>query len=305
MKAVIPAAGMGTRILPATKSMPKEMLPVVDKPVIQYVVEEAVASGIDDILIVTGRGKRAIEDHFDRSVELELHLESKGQDDAAKRVRAISDMATIHYVRQPDPLGLGHAVLMAQRFVGNEPFAVLLGDDIVLDRVPATRQLMDVHKVTGKSVLSVMNVPDDEVHKYGIAVPSDSPKPVPGCPDVSQILGLMEKPQLRDAPSRSASIGRYVLTPAIFEQLHSVKRGHGGEIQLADAIHQLAGIDTVHAATFRGTRLDVGSIAGFIAANIRLAFDDAQLRNEILRQVGTSQDLTSIAIPATANRPPP
>lgn len=268
MKAVIPAAGMGTRLLPATKSMPKEMLPIVDKPVIQYVVEEAVASGIDEILIVTGRGKRAIEDHFDRSVELEQHLEAKGKSEELRTVRDISEMATIHYVRQPEPLGLGHAVLMAERFVGDEPFAVLLGDDIVLDEVPATRQLLDVHERTGSSVLSVMEVEQAEVSKYGI-VNTQISRDLP--PPVHRVTGIVEKPRPEDAPSRLASIGRYVLTPDIFDRVKTAGRGHGGEIQLADGLDDMARHSVLHATTFTGARLDIGSLEGFVAANLTLA----------------------------------
>lgn len=290
MKAVIPAAGLGTRLLPATKSMPKEMLPVVDKPVIQYVVEEAVESGIEDILIITGRGKRAIEDHFDRSFELEHHLEEKGKSGDLQRVREISDMANIHYLRQKEPLGLGHAVLCARRFIGDEPFAVLLGDDIIMDSKPATRQLLDVHAEFGRSVFSVMDVPREEISRYG-AVDGEPVESTAG-EQVYRVRGIIEKPSPVEAPSTLATIGRYVFTPDILEHLQRTTPGVGGEIQLTDAMASLAREQAVYAATFTGQRLDVGSVEGFLEANLAMAMRRENLatgvREMIERLLGSS-----------------
>lgn len=271
MKAVIPAAGLGTRLLPATKSMPKEMLPVVDKPVIQYVVEEAVASGCDEILLVTGRGKRAIEDHFDRSFELEHHLAARGKDDLLARVRDVSDLATLHYVRQAEPKGLGDAVLCARRFVGDQPFAVLLGDDIVLggkDEGPVTGQLLDLHRrMDGASAFSVMDVPRDEIGRYG----SLDGEPVEGEEGVWRVKDLVEKPEPADAPSTLATMGRYVFDAAIFDHLDQTKPGKGGEVQLTDAMAAMARDAPMYALEFGGTRLDVGTVEGFVEANVAMA----------------------------------
>lgn len=277
MKAIIPAAGMGTRLLPATKSMPKEMLPVVDKPVIQYVVEEAVASGIEDIIIVTGRGKRAIEDHFDHSFELEHHLLKKGKQEEFDQVRAISDLARIHYVRQAEPLGLGHAVLCAERFIGDEPFAVLLGDDIVVHDTPATKELIDVHEETGASVISVLPVPKRDISKYGVI----RGRNVDQDRGVYEVAEFVEKPAPEKAPSNLAAMGRYVLTPQVFDLLKATPPGFGGEVQLTDALAQLCSGGKLFAREFRGKRLDVGSVRGFLEANLFMALQRGDLAADV------------------------
>ncbi|SDW80653.1 UDP-glucose pyrophosphorylase [Alicyclobacillus hesperidum] len=282
-KAVIPAAGMGTRFLPATKAMPKEMLPIVDKPTIQYIVEEAVASGIEDIIIVTGKGKRAIEDHFDRSVELEELLMEKGKFEQLEEVEAITNMANIHYIRQTKPLGLGHAVWCARRFIGNEPFAVLLGDDIVRHEIPCLRQLIDIYDEVGKSVVAVENVPMEAVSRYGII------DPLPVRDRLSMIRGLVEKPSQDKAPSTLAISGRYILTPGIFEFLESAQVGVGGEIQLTDALSRLNDTEGVAAYQFEGKRYDVGEKLGFIRATLEIALESAVLRDDVeklLQQLG-------------------
>lgn len=273
MKAVIPAAGLGTRLLPATKSMPKEMLPVLDKPMIQYVVEEAVASGIDEILIVTGRGKRAIEDHFDASFELEHHLAAQGKDDRLERVRDISDMARIHYVRQREPLGLGHAVLCSRQFVGEDDFAVLLGDDIFYGGPPVTRQLLGVYEDVDAPVFGVMDVPREEISRYG----SIDGEPAPGRDGVYRVRDIVEKPSPEAAPSTLASMGRYIFTPRIFDHIEETPEGHGGEIQLTDAMARMAKKEEMFASTFEGRRLDVGNRLGFLEANVALALEDEDL----------------------------
>ncbi len=276
MKAVIPAAGMGTRMLPATKSMPKEMLPVVDKPVIQYVVEEAVASGCDEILIVTGRGKRALEDHFDHSFELEHHLREKGKLDVLKQMEDICELADIHYVRQKEPLGLGHAVLCGKQFIGDEPFAVLLGDDIVYGGVPATKQLIDVYEETGSSAVAALRVPGADISRYGVFDIEEELRP-----GVHKARGLVEKPAFADAPSDLAVMGRYVLTPKVFEYLARSGRGAGGEIQLTDSLSQLAASDALYATTFGGVRLDAGDTMGLIEANLRVGLQSATIASNL------------------------
>lgn len=273
MKAVIPAAGLGTRLLPATKSMPKEMLPVLDKPVIQYVVEEAVASGIDEILIVTGRGKRAIEDHFDASFELEHHLQAQGKHERLERVQDITDMARIHYVRQREPLGLGHAVLCSRQFVGDDNFAVLLGDDIFYGGPPVTQQLLDVYEDVRAPVFGVMDVPRDEISRYG----SIEGEPVEGYDDRFRVRDIVEKPSPDEAPSTLASMGRYVFTPEIFDHIEDTPKGHGGEIQLTDAMARMAQKGEMYAATFTGRRLDVGNRLGFLEANVALGLEDDEI----------------------------
>lgn len=270
-KAVIPAAGLGTRFLPATKAQPKEMLPLVDKPTIQYIVEEAVAAGIEDILIITGRNKRAIEDHFDRSVELELALQETGREDLLKLVQDVSDMVDIHYVRQKEPKGLGHAVLCASKIIGDEPFAVLLGDDVVRSRVPALRQLMDVYDSVGASVLGVQEVPADEVSRYGIVQPREVG------PRLFAVEDVVEKPPAPRAPSRLAVLGRYILEPDIFPILERTTPGAGGEIQLTDGIRQLLASRPVYAYWFDGRRYDVGDKLGFLEATVELALDRPDL----------------------------
>lgn len=270
-KAVIPAAGLGTRFLPATKAQPKEMLPLIDKPAIQYVVEEAVRAGLTEILIVTGRGKRSIEDHFDRSLELEHFLESRGKSEELKLVREISEMAEIHYIRQKDPLGLGHAVSVAEAFVGGEPFVVLLGDDIMTDHHPLLSEMLDVHERYGRSVLAVTEVAREEVELYGIAEVEMLEE------RLGRVLSLVEKPSPEEARSNLAVIGRYVLTPEIFGCLRETPPGRGGEIQLTDAIALLAEQQAVYAWLFEGGRFDVGSKLEYLQATIELAVDREDL----------------------------
>ncbi len=264
-KAVIPAAGMGTRFLPATKAQPKEMLPIVDKPTIQYVVEEAVAAGIEDILIITGRNKRAIEDHFDHCVEIEATLQARGKEEELKMVRDISAMVDIHYVRQKEPLGLGHAVYCARKFVGSEPFAVLLGDDIINSDVPCIRQLIDVYEERGGTVLGVQHVDWNDVHKYGIVSSYSTNGPI------CRVGSLVEKPLREKAPSNLAVLGRYVIEPEIFAVLEQTQPGSGGEIQLTDALNELAQSRPVWAYTFTGKRYDVGDKLGFLEATVEYA----------------------------------
>jgi UTP--glucose-1-phosphate uridylyltransferase len=266
-KAVIPAAGLGTRFLPATKAQPKEMLPVIDTPAIQYVVEEAVRAGLDDILIITGRGKRPIEDHFDRSVELEHFLESKGKFDELKQVREISDMATIHYIRQKDPLGLGHAVSIAEPHVGKEPFAVLLGDDLIARSVPLLENMLKIHERYGRSVVAAQEVSRDEISLYGCIQPEFVED------DLAQIVSIVEKPSPEEAPSNLAAIGRYVFTPEIFDALRETQPGRGGEIQLTDAINLLAQEQAVYAAVFDHGRYDVGNKLDYLKATVEMAIE--------------------------------
>lgn len=264
-KAVFPAAGLGTRFLPATKAQPKEMLPLVDKPLIQFGIEEAVASGIDEIIIVTGRGKRAIEDHFDYNPELEQALEKKGDRGTIDEIRRISDMVTVLYVRQHEPMGLGHAVLMARAAVGNEPFAVILSDDIIFSDTPATKQLIDVYERHGGSVVAVEPVSREAVQSYGIV------DPIAVGNRLYEVKNLVEKPRPDDAPSNLGIVGRYVLTPEIFPMLETVSAGRLGEIQLTDAIQLLTKHQKVYAYQFEGTRYDAGSKLGFLEATVEYA----------------------------------
>ncbi|MGH2658516.1 MAG: UTP--glucose-1-phosphate uridylyltransferase GalU [Actinomycetota bacterium] len=266
-KAVIPAAGLGTRFLPATKAQPKEMLPIVDKPAIQYVVEEAVRAGVSDILIITGRGKRSIEDHFDRSFELEHFLETKGKFDELKEVREISEMAMIHYIRQRDPLGLGHAVLVAEDHVAGEPFAVLLGDDIISERTPLLQEMLKVHERYGRSVIAVQEVPRSEIGLYGAIQPEFIEE------RLARIVSIVEKPAPDEAPSNLAAIGRYILTPEIFDSLRSIAPGKGGEVQLTDAINLLGQEQAVYAYVFDDGRFDVGNKLDYLKATVELAVD--------------------------------
>jgi UTP--glucose-1-phosphate uridylyltransferase len=277
MKAVIPAAGLGTRLLPATKSMPKEMLPVVDKPVIQYVVEEAVAAGCEEILIVTGRGKRSIEDHFDHSFELEHHLKEKGKKDLLEEMERISEMADIQYVRQKVPKGLGHAVLCAKKFIRDEPFAVLLGDDIFHGATPCTKQLVDIHSETRCSVFAVKDVPREEIGRYG-AVSGEAMNHKKG---LYRVQGIIEKPKPDEAPSTLATMGRYVFTADILDELEQTQPGHGGEIQLTDAMATLAEKQMVYAWEFEGKRLDVGSVEGFLEANLALGLERQDIKGKV------------------------
>lgn len=269
-KAVIPAAGLGTRFLPATKAQPKEMLPVVDKPAIQYVVEESVRSGLDDILIITGRGKRTIEDHFDRSFELEHYLEQSGKHEELKKVRLISDMASIHYIRQKDPKGLGHAVAVAEPHVQGEPFAVLLGDDIVVAD-PLLERMIAVYERYGRSVIAVQEVPRSDIHLYGAIKPEYIED------DLTRVLDIVEKPAAEEAPSTLGVIGRYVLTPEIFDALRETPPGAGGEIQLTDAIRMLASEQAVYALVYEGERFDIGKKLDYLRATIELAVDREDL----------------------------
>lgn len=273
-KAIIPAAGLGTRFLPVTKAMPKEMLPIVDKPTIQYIVEEAIASGIEDIIIVTGKGKRAIEDHFDYAFELEANLIEKKKFDLLEKVRETSDM-DIHYIRQKQPLGLGHAIWCARKFIGDEPFAVLLGDDIVQSATPCLKQLITQYEQTFSSVIGVMEVMDHEIHRYGVI------DPVSTNSNLMQVNRFVEKPSKEEAPSNFAIIGRYILTPEIFRFLEQKKAGKGGEIQLTDAIEELNTIQRVFAYRFEGKRYDVGNQMGFIETTIDFALGRDDLREEV------------------------
>lgn len=275
-KAVIPAAGLGTRFLPATKATPKEMLPIVDKPTIQYIIEEALASGIEDILIITGRSKRAIEDHFDRSIELELNLEASGKISELEMIKKISDIR-IHYIRQKEPRGLGHAILCAQQFIGNEPFAVLLGDDVVDSKVPALKQLIDVYDRTGASVLGVQEVPEEKVSSYGIvaSAPTEEAR-------TFTVSDMVEKPKISEAPSRLAVLGRYVINPEIFPILEKTRPGRGNEIQLTDALKVLAKEQTMYAYNFEGRRYDVGDKQGFLEATVEMALKRDDLRDKFL-----------------------
>lgn len=274
-KAIIPAAGLGTRFLPATKAMPKEMLPIVDKPTIQYIIEEAVASGIEDIIIVTGKGKRAIEDHFDNAFELETNLMEKNKFELLEKVQAPSKV-DIHYIRQKEPKGLGHAVWCARKFIGNEPFAVLLGDDIVRAETPCLRQLMDEYEQTLSSVIGVQTVPEHETHRYGIIDPSNHNG------RRYQVSNFVEKPAQGTAPSNLAIMGRYILTPEIFMFLEQQETGAGGEIQLTDAIQKLNEIQRVFAYDFEGKRYDVGEKLGFIQTTIEFALKDEVLKGKIM-----------------------
>lgn len=297
-KAVIPAAGMGTRFLPATKAQPKEMLPLVDKPIIQYVVEEAVASGIQDILIITGRGKRSIEDHFDRNVELELLLEDRNAKLLAT-IRQLGDLADIHFIRQKQPLGLGHAIYQARRHVGNEPFAVLLGDEVFMANPPCLKQLLDVHERVGGSVIAVQPVPVEEVSRYGVIAPAPAgemaadgvtsrltaaeaaasgeavPRQAGG--RLLRAMDLVEKPPVAEAPSDLAIVGRYVLDPAIFAILAELPPGRNGEIQLTDGLRELNRFSPVYGYEPVGRRFDVGDKLGYIGATIELALSRPDL----------------------------
>ncbi|WP_404459685.1 UTP--glucose-1-phosphate uridylyltransferase GalU [Sutcliffiella horikoshii] len=277
-KAIIPAAGMGTRFLPATKAQPKEMLPIVDKPTIQYIIEEAIASGIEDIIIVTGRGKRAIEDHFDKSYELEETLLQKEKYELLQEIQQISSMANIHYIRQKEPLGLGHAIWCARKFIGNEPFAVLLGDDIVQSEKPCIRQLMDIYERYNCAVLGVNEVPKEDVVKYGIVKPKDYLMES----NVLHVDSLVEKPSIDLAPSSLAIMGRYILKQEIFEILENLPTGAGGEIQLTDAIKQYNKKQAVLAYNFEGNRYDVGDKAGYIKATIDFALEREDLSEDVL-----------------------
>lgn len=275
-KAIIPAAGLGTRFLPATKAQPKEMLPIVDKPAIQYIVEEAIHSGIEDIIIVTGRNKRAIEDHFDKSIELEMLLAEKGNQELLELVQNVSNLVNVHYIRQKQPLGLGHAVLCASRFIGDEPFALLLGDDIIDSDPPCLKQMMDLYDEAQTSVIAAQTVPWEDVSKYGIILPSY----LEG--KLQYISDLIEKPDRAQAPSNMAVIGRYVIEPEIFGILEHCKPGRGGEIQLTDALRILNQQKPMIAYMQQGKRYDVGDKLGYIEATIEFALQRKDLQPQLL-----------------------
>ncbi|HEI7412168.1 TPA: UTP--glucose-1-phosphate uridylyltransferase GalU [Staphylococcus aureus] len=276
-KAIIPAAGLGTRFLPATKAMPKEMLPILDKPTIQYIVEEAARAGIEDIIIVTGRHKRAIEDHFDSQKELEMVLKEKGKSELLEKVQYSTELANIFYVRQKEQKGLGHAISSARQFIGDEPFAVLLGDDIVESEVPAVKQLIDVYEETGHSVIGVQEVPEADTHRYGII------DPLTKNGRQYEVKKFVEKPAQGTAPSNLAIMGRYVLTPEIFDYLKTQKEGAGNEIQLTDAIERMNNDNQVYAYDFEGERYDVGEKLGFVKTTIEYALKDDSMREELTR----------------------
>lgn len=280
-KAIIPAAGLGTRFLPATKAQPKEMLPIVDKPTIQYIIEEAVASGIEEILIITGRNKKSIEDHFDKSVELEMELEKSGKKEMLELVRGISDMVDIHYIRQKEPRGLGHAINCAKSFVGNEPFAVMLGDDVVDSEVPCLKQLINCFNEYKTTILGVQTVEFENVNKYGI---------IDGLPienRVYKVKKLVEKPSVEEAPSNIAILGRYIITPQIFKILENTKPGKGNEIQLTDALETLIKSEAMYAYNFEGRRYDVGDKLGFLEATVEFALKREGLREEFIEYLNT------------------
>lgn len=275
-KAIIPAAGLGTRFLPATKAQPKEMLPIVDKPSLQYIIEEAVNSGIEEILIITGRNKKSIEDHFDRSIELELQLEKAGKFDQLEEVRKISDMANIHYIRQKEPKGLGHAIHCAKSFIGDEPCAVLLGDDIVYSKKPCLKQMIEIYDQYKTTILGVQEVPSEEVNKYGII----DAKLIED--RVYKVKGLVEKPSIEKAPSNMAILGRYIINPAIFEILEHTEPGKNGEIQLTDALWTLSQKEAMYAYVFEGQRYDVGDKIGFLKATVDFALRYDDLKEEFM-----------------------
>ena len=275
-KAIIPAAGLGTRFLPATKLQPKEMLPIVDKPTLQYIIEEAIQSGIEEILIVTGRSKKSIEDHFDRSVELELELEQKGKDEMLKMVQDISNMVNIHYIRQKEPKGLGHAIYCAKSFIGNEPFAVLLGDDIVDSEKPCLKQLIEAYNEYKTSILGVQEVDKQDTDKYGILDVNYIEN------RVYKVKDMIEKPKVEEAPSNIAILGRYIITPDIFDILENQEPGKGGEIQLTDALKTLSAHEAIYAYNFEGKRYDVGDKLGFLEATVDFALKRPELRDEFM-----------------------
>ncbi|WP_191566699.1 UTP--glucose-1-phosphate uridylyltransferase GalU [Metabacillus idriensis] len=283
-KAIIPAAGLGTRFLPATKAQPKEMLPIVDRPTIQYIIEEAVQSGIEDILIVTGRGKRAIEDHFDRALELEETLAAKGKYEQLDEIHRITEMVDIHYIRQKEPKGLGHAIWCARKFIGNDPFAVLLGDDIVVPKgEPCLKQLINQFEKTQSSVIGVQKVAKEQLSSYGVIDTdmSDSEG------DLFKVKNLVEKPAVEDAPSDLAIMGRYVLTPEVLHILENTKPGAGNEIQLTDALKELLKIQDIYGFMFEGRRYDIGNKFGFIEATLEFALMRDDLKEPVQQLINT------------------
>lgn len=271
-KVIIPAAGLGTRFLPATKAQPKEMLPIVDKPTIQYIVEEAVASGIEDIIIVTGRTKKSIEDHFDKSVELEMELEKHGKQELLEVARSVSGIANIYYIRQKEPKGLGHAILTARTFVGDEPFAVMLGDDVISSEVPCLKQMIEMYEKYNNSILGVQTVAKEQVNKYGIIAGMQLGD------RMYEVHDMVEKPEIDKAPSNVAVLGRYIITPGIFKYLEKQEIGAGGEIQLTDALCKLAKEEKMYAYDFIGKRYDVGSKMGFLQATVEFALEREELK---------------------------
>ncbi|MFS0576491.1 UTP--glucose-1-phosphate uridylyltransferase GalU [Sporosarcina sp. 179-K 3D1 HS] len=279
-KVIIPAAGLGTRFLPATKAMPKEMLPIVDKPTIQYIVEEAIASGIEDIIIVTGKGKRAIEDHFDNAFELEANLMKKKKFELLEKVLE-SAAVDIHYIRQKEPLGLGHAIWCARKFIGDEPFGVMLGDDVVKSEIPVLKQLIDQFDKVGSSIIGVQEVAARHIHKYGVIDPALMES------ELIQVKRLVEKPAMEEAPSNLAIIGRYVLTPEIFTYLEEKTVGKNGEIQLTDALERLNMTQNIFAYPFKGRRYDVGEQLGFIETTLAFALDRPELRDGVINLMQT------------------
>lgn len=274
-KAIIPAAGLGTRLLPATKSLPKEMLPIVDKPAIQYIIEEAVASGIEEILIITGRNKRAIEDHFDKSIELEQQLKIKNETELLKVLDHVSNLADIYYIRQKEPKGLGHAILCAKSFVGYEPFAVMLGDDIIDCSIPCLKQLICAYEKYNSSIIGVQEVSPTEVNKFGIINGISIER------NIYKAVDLVEKPDMDKAPSNIAILGRYIITPEIFNILEHTNPGVGGEIQLTDALRELVRCHNIYALLFNGKRYDIGNKLGFVKANIEFALKHDDLRTDL------------------------
>jgi UTP--glucose-1-phosphate uridylyltransferase len=276
-KAVIPAAGLGTRFLPVTKSMPKEMLPIIDTPAIHYVVKEAVETGIDDIIIITGRGKRAVEDYFDESPEMEMYLAKHNKTDLLHTIHEISSMANVHYIRQKEPKGLPDAILAAEKHIGDEPFAVLLGDDIIISQTPCTQQLVDVYKKYHSSVLAVQDVPKEKISRYG----SVKATLLPSTPELYHVEHIVEKPKIQDAPSTLASIGRYVFTPEIFDAMKNTKPGVNNELQIADSINILCQTQQVYACAFKGKRYDIGDKLGYVQAIIDFALKNEELKTGI------------------------
>lgn len=275
-KAIIPAAGLGTRFLPATKAQPKEMLPIVDKPTLQYIIEEAIASGIEEILIITGRNKKSIEDHFDKSIELELELEKSGKTEMLEMVRHISDMINIQYIRQKEPRGLGHAILCAKSFIGDEPFAVILGDDIVDSKTPCLKQLLDIYYEYNTTIIGVQKIDRNDVNKYGIIQGKYIDE------NIHLIKDLVEKPDIESAPSNIAILGRYILKPDIFKILENQKPGKNNEIQLTDALKTLCETQAMYAYEFEGKRYDVGEKFGFLQATVEFALKNKELKDEFL-----------------------
>ena len=286
-KAIIPAAGLGTRFLPATKAQPKEMLPIVDKPTLQYILEEAVDSGIEEILIITGKNKKSIEDHFDKSVELELELDKKGKTELLEVVRNISNMSNIYYIRQKEPKGLGDAIYCAKSFIGNEPFAVMLGDDIVDSKVPCLKQIIDIYNEYRTTVLGVQKVDEQDVNKYGII----SAKHIEN--RVYKVKDLVEKPEKGKAPSNIGILGRYIITPEIFDILEMLPPGKNGEVQLTDALKVLSKKEAMYAYIFEGRRYDVGDKLGFLEATVDFALKKPELKNEFMKYLSDRLSIES------------